>query len=327
MYHAKEKKCGRKKVGIDMSTIPIIPLNKRTTIRALAHELDVKKPILHCCFKLGMICRHSNNLKPYLRDDNKKERLRHCVCMIDGDILHFIPMKNIIHSDEKWFNTTKKAKKFYMLPEEEDLLRTIHNKNSIPKFMLLCCVTEPRYDGDGKCYFDGKIGIWPFVGQEPAKRDSKDRKKGTPITKPITVIRDVSRSCLITKVLPAIVVKWPREARGETISIQQDNTRTHIEPNDEAFFHAVCQTKLGIRIFNQPANSPDLNVLDLGFFVALQSETYITSSKNMDELIRNVQTEFTNYDQSKIRNVFLTQQGCMTKLMKMEEEMVIISPI
>jgi hypothetical protein len=247
--------------------------------------------------------------------------------MIDGDILHFIPMKNIIHSDEKWFNTTKKAKKFYMLPEEEDLLRTIHNKNSIPKFMLLCCVTEPRYDADGKCYFDGKIGIWPFVGQEPAKRDSKDRKKGTPITKPITVIRDVSRSCLITKVLPAIVAKWPREARGETISIQQDNTRTHIEPNDEAFFHAVCQTKLGIRIFNQPANSPDLNVLDLGFFVALQSETYITSSKNMDELIRNVQTEFTNYDESKIRNVFLTQQGCMTKLMKMEEEMVIISPI
>jgi hypothetical protein len=108
----KKKKCGRKKVGIDMSTIPIIPLNKRTTIRALAHELDVKKPILHCCFKLGMICRHSNTLKPYLRDDNKKERLPHCVCMIDGDILHFIPMKNIIHSDEKWFNTTKKLRSF-----------------------------------------------------------------------------------------------------------------------------------------------------------------------------------------------------------------------
>jgi hypothetical protein len=40
--------------------------------------------------------------------------------MIDVDTLHFILMRNIIHSDEKWFNTTKKAKKFYMLPEEED---------------------------------------------------------------------------------------------------------------------------------------------------------------------------------------------------------------
>jgi len=36
-------------------------------------------------------------------------------------------MKNIIHTDEKWFNTTKKTRKFYMLPEEEDPLRTIHN--------------------------------------------------------------------------------------------------------------------------------------------------------------------------------------------------------
>jgi hypothetical protein len=58
----------------------------------------------------------------------------------------FIDMKNIIHIDEKWFNTTKKAKKFYMLPEEEDPLRTIQNKNSIPKCMLLCAVAPPRYN-------------------------------------------------------------------------------------------------------------------------------------------------------------------------------------
>jgi len=53
--------------------------------------------------------------------------------------------------------------------------------------------------------------------KQPAQRRSKNREKGTPITKPINVTRDVSRSYLITKVLPAIVAKWPREARGETI--------------------------------------------------------------------------------------------------------------
>ena len=31
--------------------------------------------------------------------------------------------------------------------------------------MLLSAVTEPRYDNEGKCYFDGKLGIWPFVRQ------------------------------------------------------------------------------------------------------------------------------------------------------------------
>jgi hypothetical protein len=159
----RKKNCGRKKVAIDMSRIATIPLNKRTTLSALAHELGAKRSTLHRCFKQGKIRRHSNTIKPLLREDNKKARLQHCVCMIDADTLHFIPMRNIIHTDEKWFNTTKKAKKFYLLPEEEDPLRTIHNKNSIPKCMLLCGVTEPRYDADGKCYFDGKIGIWPFV--------------------------------------------------------------------------------------------------------------------------------------------------------------------
>ena len=128
--------------------------------------------------------------------------------------------------------------------------------------------------------------------------------------------RDVSRSFLITKVLPAIVAKWPREARGETIWIQQDNARTHIEPNDEAFCLAVRQTGLDIHIFNQPANSPDLNVLDLSFFTSLQIKTFLTNSKNMDELIQNVQREFSTYDESKIRNVFLTLQGCMIEVMK-----------
>jgi hypothetical protein len=36
----------------------------------------------------------------------------------------------------------------------------------------------------------------------------------------------------------------------------------------------------------------------------------------MDELIQNVQREFSNYDESKIRNVFLTLQGCMIEVMK-----------
>ena len=85
--------------------------------------------------------------------------------MLDAGTLQFIDMRNIIHTDEKWFNTTKKAKRFYMLPEEEDPLRTIHNKTSIPKCMLLCAVTTPRYDEEGTCYFDGKLGIWPFVRQ------------------------------------------------------------------------------------------------------------------------------------------------------------------
>uniref|UniRef100_A0A0A9E0Q7 DUF7769 domain-containing protein n=1 Tax=Arundo donax TaxID=35708 RepID=A0A0A9E0Q7_ARUDO len=76
------KKCGRKNVLIDLSRVAAIPLDKRTTIRSLAEELHAKKTTLHRLFKEGKLCRHLNSLKPYLRDDNKKERLQFCACMV-----------------------------------------------------------------------------------------------------------------------------------------------------------------------------------------------------------------------------------------------------
>lgn len=77
----------------------------------------------------------------------------------------FIEMKNIIHSDEKWFNGTQKTKTMYMHPDEEDPHRTLQNKNTIRKVMFYSAVAQPRFDDEGRCYFDGKIGIWAFVRQ------------------------------------------------------------------------------------------------------------------------------------------------------------------
>jgi hypothetical protein len=66
--------------------------------------------------------------------------------------------------------------------------------------------------------------------------------------------------------------------------------------DDAEFSNTVAQPGLDIRLVNQPANSLDLNVLDLGFFSSLQSLNYERISRNLDELIRNVKNEFDNYD-------------------------------
>jgi len=124
------------------------------------------------------------------------------------------------------------------------------------------------------------------------------------------------RSYLISKVLGAIVQRWPRELRGQTIYIQQDNAPSHVPVNDEEFRTAVAHTGLDIRLINQPSNSPDLNVLDLGFFNSLQSLTYDMISRNLDDLIANVQNEFANYDPDTLNRVFLTLQGCLIEVMK-----------
>jgi len=67
---------------------------------------------------------------------------------------------------------------------------------------------------------------------------------------------------------------------------------------------------------NQPPNSPDMNCLDLGFFASLQSMTDRRVSRNIDELIQNVQLEFDEHRPEILYRVFLTLQGCMTEVMK-----------
>jgi hypothetical protein len=74
-----------------------------------------------------------------------------------------VEMKDIIHSDEKWFNGTKKNKTMYVHPDEDDPHRTVQNKNVIHKVMFYSSVAKPRFDDEGRRYFDGKLGIWPFV--------------------------------------------------------------------------------------------------------------------------------------------------------------------
>ena len=96
----KPKNCGRKKIQVDLSTVPDIPLNRRGTIRSLANALGVNKSSLHRSFKQGLLQRHSNSLKPYLKEANKKSRLQWCVSMLEPSTLpnnpKFKEMKKIL---------------------------------------------------------------------------------------------------------------------------------------------------------------------------------------------------------------------------------------
>lgn len=65
--------------------------------------------------------------------------------------------------------------------------------------------------------------------------------------------------------MPAINEKWPRSENMESIFIQH-NAITHDSPTDYDFLAATSKNELEVRLTCQPANSPDFNVLDLGFF-------------------------------------------------------------
>ena len=112
-----------------------------------------------------------------------------------------------------------------------------------------------------------------------------NRPVGTAVVKPITSItRDVIREFMVDKVLPAIRAKWPREDVNKPIYIQQDKAPSHLEIDDPIFCEAK-QEGFDIRLICQPPNSPDFNILDLGFFCAIQSVQYKKQAKTVEELV------------------------------------------
>jgi hypothetical protein len=117
--------------------------------------------------------------------------------MLDHESLYgnprFKSLFDHVFIDEKWFFLTCKSEMYYLLPDEDVPYRTCKSKNNIPKLMFLCVTCRLRFE-NGVCIFDGKIGYFPLVTFEHAKRSSVNRPTGTMKVKPITSItRDVIR--------------------------------------------------------------------------------------------------------------------------------------
>lgn len=128
--------------------------------------------------------------------------------------------------------------------------------------------------------------------------------------------REDIRACLIEKVILVIHERWPIEDRGKAIFIQQDNAKTHVQSGDKEFKEAAWKNGFDICLTNQPANSPALNILDLGFFSAIQSLQHQTCSRTVADLVHAVEESFEGYSSEKVNYIFLTLQTCMKETMK-----------
>jgi hypothetical protein len=222
-------------------------------------------------------------------------------------------MMDVVHIDEKWFNLCQNTRTYYLLEGEEEPHRTTKSKRFSTKVMFLCAVARPRHDAHRNHTFDGKLGIWPFITVEAAQRSSRNRPRGTMVTTPIaSVTSAVYRQFIIEKVLPAIEEKWPRN--HQRIILQHDNAKPHIKNNDREFQEAVGRSMFDIELISQPANSPDLNVLDLGFFNSIQSLQHQYSPRTIDEMIDAVGDSFLRLHYSVLNNNFLTLQTCMEEV-------------
>ncbi|ETV79928.1 hypothetical protein H257_07131 [Aphanomyces astaci] len=246
--------------------LKLVPKARRTKFRSIAAAMSMPKSTLHDYYRRGIFVKYSSTVKPALTDSNKAVRLKWAI-----DHVHPAgPTRLHLRQHDR------------LCPSPPH--RTVKSKTFITKVMFLSAVARPRWDHDKDEWFDGKIGTWHFTERVPALRGSRNRPAGSMVTKPVSVTREVYTTMLLDNAIPAIKAKWPQ---GETkgVIIQQDNAKPHVPPSDPRIVAACTGGGWAMQVRFQPPNSPDLNVLDLGFFRALQTLQERNYSRNIDDII------------------------------------------
>ena len=303
-----------------------LPKENRKTIRGVSAGLGVSTNTVQRMLKTKNIKRNSNQLLPILSEEIKTIRLWYAAAQVgrneDGSYSdYFHGSYDEIHIDEKWFEISEQVATYYMGSEEPVPNRSVQNKGHLIKVMFLVAVARPRFDELGEVTFDGKIGCWPFIERRAAQRDSVNRPRGTIVTKPLNVTKMIYKRFIFEKLLPAINQNWPRGNIREiqSIKIQQDNAPVHFLNDDVDWQQAInpYRHRFAFKIKEQPAKSPDTNILDLGFFAALQAHYHkLPAAYKIDKLIRNVKRAWRRYDPKSLNRTFLTHQSICDEIMK-----------
>ena len=222
-------------------------------------------------------------------------------------------MEDLIHINEKWFYLTKDGQHFIMAADEAEHYRHVQHKSFLTKIMFLCVVARPQYYTNKNAWFDGKIGIWPIRKWEPAKRSSKKCTKGMPVWKNQCITWDVYCEYLIQKLLPAIKERWKMNNRR--IQLQQDGAKSYILEDNVEFKEVVEEIGLNLTMYTQSPSLPDTNILDVGFFRAIQSFNDDCPA-NEEELIKSVEKAYGEYPLCKLNHVWLTLQSCLNMIIE-----------
>ena len=299
-------------------SIKVLPLARRRTLRSIANGMGLATGTVFTMMRKDKVLRpHSSAIKPTITEEGRLVRVDFCLEHRGLNGL-YKDMFDRVHIDEKWFYLTRLNERYYLTEDEPEPHRHVTHKGHIPKVMFMCAVARPRYDHNMNRMWDGKIGIWPFARQEPARRASRNRPQGTMEWKSYNVDRTAYKAMLTEFVIPAIKEKWPTGQRGETILIQQDNAPAHCPVTDPDIWAAghLLDDPFTIELYCQPANSPDLNVLDLGFFNSIQSLQHHASCSNIGELIQRVAICYQRLEWQRLNDIFLTLQTVMNSIIE-----------
>lgn len=103
--------------------------------------------------------------------------------------------------------------------------------------------------------------------------------------------------------------------RNGTIYLQQDNASPHACAEAAVATAGLDKYGWDIRVSRQPAKSPDLNILDLGYFNSIQALQHKKRAYNVDTLIEAVEQSYAELEVKTLEKCFLTLQAVMEEIM------------
>ena len=111
---------------------------------------------------------------------------------------------------------------------------------------------------------------------------------------------------MVTRVFPDIRRKM---FFCNEISVQCDNARPHAKKSIQSKIECAGKASYPIiRLKPQPAESPDLNSCDLGFFSSLDKETGPSRSFDIQKLQLQIEEAFYRYPEEKLEKLFRTKE-------------------
>ncbi|ETI42569.1 hypothetical protein F441_12314 [Phytophthora nicotianae CJ01A1] len=288
----------------ELERVKEIPLAQRGSIRALATAVGIPKTTLYELLKEDGNP-SINAIKPSLTDKNKLERLRYCADKVRSNGL-FDDMYNVVHINMKWFS----------LPRDKKT-----------KVMFMAAVARPQWDSQRNEFFDGKIGVWPFVRDEiqaciPMEgSDMKSALQGRTFVPLETVTKEDVQRMITEIIVPTIRHKMPVHL---TIYIQQDSAKIRCS-GDATFAEEGRKEGWNIQMQNLPPYSPDFTVMDSALFRVVQAALKAspppllnTSVSGLTELVSCVERAFSTLKSDQINDAFLSLQKAMECTMRVQ---------
>ena len=217
--------------------------------------------------------------------------------------------------DEKWFYVYSGSGRLKMPAGEERPKTRLKSKRFVGKIMVLTAVTRPRGN------FNGILGSWrvatPFIYKRAATFQGNSYEAGDSRSKDCEMDGKKFATMLRTNVFPAIRKKM---SGAKLVTVQMDNAGGHgMATLHKKISNALPARKGGgptIELVDQPAQSPDTNVCDLGLFRSVDSRIPKFRPFQLDRFARMVSKAHRQYPGDKVEQLYQTKIAVCKKMVE-----------